>query len=412
MILREVIIYLTVYIGLVTLSYYALSLFSKKSEEIEIPLEKLPFVSIIIPAYNEQETILQTIKSAYNLDYPKNKFEIIVVDDGSKDRTYKTAKLFKSSMLKVFTKENGGKASALNLGIKHAKGEIIVTMDADTFIASDALKKMINHFSNKDIVCVSPSPTVYKPRGILQRLQQVEYFLGVFLRKAFASMNAIHITPGAFSAYRKKFFDKHGLFEVGNLTEDLEMALRIQANHYRIQYVPDAVLYTHSPNTFFSLLKQRRRWYAGLIKNLWKYRRLFSREYGELGTIVLPTAVITIILSVILTAWFLLDSLLRLNKELLLLKSINFGFSNFLNFNKFFFEKTYINFFGHPYAVFFLLFIGLTIGYLIFAKKNIKKDIPVAFSFPIYLVLYAVLFSFWWIISIFYVLLNRRVTWE
>jgi len=412
MILRETIIYLTAYIGLFTISYYALSLFSKKSEEIELDTKRLPFVSIVIPAYNEEKTILQTIKSACNLDYPKNKLEIIVVDDGSNDKTYKIAKSLKSDIVKVFSKSNGGKASALNLGIKHARGEIVVTMDADTYVSSDALKKMVKCFLEKEVMCVSPSPTVHNPKGILQRLQQVEYFLGVFFRKAFASMDAIHITPGAFSAYRKKFFDKYGLFEIGNLTEDLEMALRIQANHYKIRYVPDAVFYTHSPNTFFSLLKQRRRWYSGLIKNLWRYRKLFSRKYGELGVIVLPAALITITLSITLTVWLIVDSLLRLNKEILLLKSINFSFTNLFNFNKFFFERMYINFFSHPYALFFLLFIGITIGYLIFAKKNIKKEIPVSFSFPIYLLLYAVLFSFWWIISVFYILLNKKIKWR
>ena len=249
--IREILIYTSIYIGLITLSYYLLVLGTRK-KQVYPELKELPTVSIIIPAYNEEKTIIKTIKSAINSDYPRDKLEVIVVNDGSKDRTYKVAKSFKHPLVKVLTKENGGKGTALNYGIRHSKGEIVVTMDADSVVEPDALKLMVHKFADPKVMCTGPTVTVNKPQGILQRVQQVEYLLGVFLRKAFESMNAIHVTPGAFSSYRRTFFDKHGLFHEDNLTEDLEMALRIQANHYKIAYSPKSIVVTNSPNKFIN----------------------------------------------------------------------------------------------------------------------------------------------------------------
>jgi len=163
-------------------------------------------VTIVIPAYNEERSIASTIASALALDYPKERLEIIVVDDGSKDRTYEIAKRYESEQhprIRVLTKPNGGKGTALNLGIKNSASDVVVTMDADTYVDRKTLKKMIGLFDSTRIMCVAPAIGVYNPKGIWQRIQQIEYYLGVFLRKSFASMNAIHITPGAFSAYRQ-----------------------------------------------------------------------------------------------------------------------------------------------------------------------------------------------------------------
>ena len=236
-------------------------------------------VSILIPAYNEAESIGKTIESALALDYPKEKLEIIVIDDGSKDDTFKLAKKYKSNKwpkVRIFSKSNGGKGSALNLGISKAENEIIVSMDADTFVQKNALKKMIACFYSDKIMSVTPSMGVYKPESILQRIQQIEYYMGNFLRKSFAIVDSIHVTPGAFSAYRKEFFQKHGGYDVGNITEDLEIALRIQKLGYRIENAPEAVVYTIVPKTFKALIIQRRRWYTGLTKNLYHYKELFG----------------------------------------------------------------------------------------------------------------------------------------
>lgn len=408
--LRNILIYISIYIGLFTCSYYLLSFLSHKKKYKKIPENKLPEVSIIIPAYNEEEGIRDTIISALNLDYPANRLEVIMVDDGSKDKTYAIARKIKDRKLRIFRKENAGKASALNFGLKRAKGKIIVTMDADTFAEKDSLKKMVTCFSSPKVMCVAPSIAIYKPRGILQRVQQIEYFLGVYLRKTFSSMQAIHVTPGAFSAYRKSFFKKYGEFMVGGMTEDMEMALRIQSNNFIIEHKEDAVVYTKPPSTFLSLLRQRRRWYFGLTKNLWHYRRLFSREYGQLGLIVLPVAIITIFLSILLTSYMLISSLLNLKQDLMLLESINFDFT-FISINRYVFERYLFILISNPIFLFLVLFILILIAYMFFAKSKVKKYSNIKLSIIFFLMFFSLLFAFWWIVSFFYIIFVRKVSW-
>ena len=131
------------------------------------------------------------------------------------------------------------------------------------------MKNMVHYFNNPRVMAVTPTMLVHKPKTILQRVQNMEYLLGIFLRKAFATLNAVYITPGAFSAYRKEFFDKYGGYDEINVTEDIEMSLRIKYQGYFIDNSPNAPAYTIAPKNFSHLLKQRRRWYVGLLKNYW-----------------------------------------------------------------------------------------------------------------------------------------------
>jgi cellulose synthase/poly-beta-1,6-N-acetylglucosamine synthase-like glycosyltransferase len=417
--LRDILIYISAYIGLFAVTFYVLGLvFAKKEKPRIFPEKNPPMVSIIIPAWNEAKGIAGTIKSALNLNYPKGKLEIIVVDDGSTDNTYEIASKFKGvrngKVVKVFkNKKNMGKGVSMNVGISKSKGEIIVTMDADNVVVKgDILKTMISSFTDPKIMCVAPTTAIYKPKGILQRIQQVEYMLGVFLRKSFSDMNSIHITSGAFSVYKKEFFDKHGGFSKEAITEDMEMALRIQAKNYKIVNNLNAIAFTVAPNKFVPLMKQRRRWYTGLLKCLLNYRRLFSKKYGAMGVVVLPVAIITVILSVILTAYLAVNSLIKLKKELILWRSINFNVLDTLQFNSFVFERYLFLLFSTPVTVFAILFILILLGYMIFAKKYVKEYSNIKLSLVPYILFYAFLFSFWWLISFFYTLFNKKVVWR
>ncbi len=408
-------IYFATYLGLFVASFYIINLvIDGKKPAPKFPEKNPPKVSIIIPAWNEEKGIARTIKSALNIDYPRDKFEIIVVDDGSTDKTYEIALTFKSKLVKIFKQSrNQGKGAAINKGLKKAKGEIIVTTDADnTRITPDALKKLVACFNDPQVMCTAPSIAIYKPKGILQRIQQVEYLLGVFLRKAFSSVNAIHITPGAFSAYRKSFFDKYGGFSENNLTEDMEMALRIQYHHYRLVNNPDAVVYAVAPNKFKTLLIQRRRWYAGLIKNIWDYRALFSKKYGILGILVLPLAIISVIISIILTSYVVINSLFKIKKEILLWKSINFHFMNSFELNKYIFSKYFFILMSNPITIFFIILVLLLLGYMFFAKTKIKQYTNIRISLILFLLFFSLLFVFWWIVSIIYIIFNKKISWR
>lgn len=280
--------------------------------------KKLPFVSILIPAYNEEKVIAKCIRSVLNLDYPKKLLEIIVINDGSKDNTSKIVNRFvnKNKIVKLLNnKVNRGKSYSLNKGIKVAKGDVIACMDADSIVERSALKKMVACFNDPKVAAVTPALKVYRPKHFLEKLQFVEYLLNIFLRKILAWLDSIHVTPGAFSLYRKSVLKKIGCFEEGNLTEDLEIALRMHNAGYKIENVTSAVSYTICPNRWKTLLRQRIRWYRGVIQNSIKYRHMFfNSKYGNLGIFLLPANIISVIAVIgIFSAitWDFLSSIIR-----------------------------------------------------------------------------------------------------
>lgn len=406
----NLLVYVLVYIGLFLLSFYVLSFF--KSRDSLIPLEADDKkVTIIIPAHNEEDCIGATIQSALAFDYPRDKLEIIVIDDGSTDKTYQKAREFVSPNVRVFTKPNGGKGSALNVGIGKARGEIIVSMDADTYADSASLKRLVARFYSPQVMAVTSAMGVYKPKTIWQRIQHIEYYVSLFIRKNLAGVNAIYITPGAFSAYRKVFFEKHGGYDEHNITEDLEISLRIQSHNYIIETATNASFYTIAPATFRSLLAQRRRWYTGLIRNLWNYRRLFGFKRGVLGTLVLPSSIITVCLSVALTSYLAVKVIRQIGTELVSLQAVDFRFLNAYELNSYLFTRMFYSFFSSPVFLFTLFFIVVTGFYLIYARKKMQFQENLKINFVIFLALYSILFSFWWTVSFFYIIFNRKVKW-
>jgi poly-beta-1,6-N-acetyl-D-glucosamine synthase len=414
--LIKVVIYISIYIGLIATSFFVLSFFANRGKkELLYKDDELPSVSIMIPAFNEEKSVARTLDSILKVDYPKDKLEILFVDDGSSDGTLKEAKKYEVKGVRVFHKKNdpiGRKGSAMNYLIKKAKNEIVVSMDADTFVDPSALKKMVRHFKDPEVMCVSPGITIYKPNSFLQRIQYMEYLMGLFLRKAFASLNAIHITPGAFSAYRKVFFEKFGGYEEGNLTEDLEVALRIQYHHYIIQNAPNAPVYTIAPTKFRDLLIQRRRWYVGLMKNTWKYKKIFGPKYGDLGMFVFPIAWISIFFSVFVIVYLFFKTLVDIREDVIFLQNINFDFASLLTLNSYVVERWIFLFLSNPVVIFIFIFMIIIGSYLIYAAKNLGKITGWHFNLPLFFMFFAILFGFWWTLSVIYVLFNRDVSWR
>ncbi len=407
------VIYASIYLGLVATSFYVLSYRANNNKNTPFFKDsELPNVSIIIPVWNEGKTIKGTLKSILDSDYPKNKFEIIVVDDGSTDKSFEIAKRFKSKFVKVFTKKNGGKGSALNFGIKRAKGEIIFTMDADTVVPSETMKKMVRYFKDKKVMLVSPAILVYEPKTILERVQHIEFLLGLFLRKTFAGLNAIHITPGAFSSIRKKFFDKYGGFDVGNITEDLELTLRVQFKGYRVENAPNAPAYAVAEGTFVRLMKQRRRWYVGLMKNLWNYKKMISPKYGDMGVFVIPIAVISILFAIIVTIYMFFKTFFNIKKELILLSNLGFDFSSVFEINKYVLERFFFLLFSNPVFIFIMFFMVIFAVYLFYASKRLGKISGIFVNLPLFILSFAILFGFWWVVSIIYALTHKDIPWR
>lgn len=262
----------------------------KRYREIPDDPDFTPFVSVVIAAYNEEKVIQKTIDSILSSDYLN--FELIVVDDGSKDDTFKVVKkaFQENSMVRVITKSNGGKSSAINLGIKEAKGEIIVALDADTLIAENAISLLVRHFKDKKVAAVSGNVKVGNIGNLLTNWQHIEYVTGFNLeRRAFAELNCITVVPGAIGAWRKTAVEDVGYFRDDTLAEDTDITLTLLRKGNKIEFEEKAYAFTEVPEDINSLSKQRYRWTYGTLQCLWKNRdALFHGNHKSLGYIGLP----------------------------------------------------------------------------------------------------------------------------
>lgn len=409
----RVVIYFSIYVGFLSMAFYLLGFLEKKEKNKKT---KNYFCTIIIPAYNEEKSLEKTVVSAHNLDYPKELLEIMIVDDGSKDKTAEIGKRLakKYSNVSYYYKPNGGKGSALNYGIKRAKGEIIISFDADSMVNPDALRYMMPYFSDPQVMAVTPAMKVYNPKGILQRVQAIEYDLGIFLRKVFADINSIHVTPGPFSAYRKILFEKHGGYDEKNITEDLEIAMRIQSLHYRIQNSYKSLVYTIAPNKLKTLTRQRRRWYYGMIYNLRKHKELFSKDYGELGLFVLPLSIVSILTVIIISTYTVVKIISDWINQINLYSSIGFDFASNINLQWSLLSLSFQRGISENIVLFSAFFILLSLAMLLIVNKKVKStdtSISIFISYGIFTIFYGILFSAWWIIAWIYSRTNKEVKW-
>lgn len=231
-----------------------------------------PNISIIVPAYNEEVTIKSCIQSLLELDYPD--YEIIVVDDGSTDKTFEEAKKFEGSGVKVIHQENQGKANALNYGIHLSKGEIVVAVDADTKLHRESLKKIANRFvANNRLGAVAGNVKVDPVQGLSNILQATEYTTGInLIRKAQSMLGCVMVVPGPIAALKKEAVERVGFFSDDTFAEDFDVTMEILKKGYQVEYEDGAISYTDAPKNLEDLMKQRRRWYRGIIQVLDKHR--------------------------------------------------------------------------------------------------------------------------------------------
>jgi len=398
MLFKYQLVYVVAFIGIFLASFFILTWLENKKRIKNPPLRKTPFVSVIIPAFNEQKSIRKTIESLQKLNYPH--FDIIVVDDGSTDKTYKIAKEMAKldPRVKVYTKKNGGKASAINYALKRTKSEYVATLDADSFVTPNALRNMMGYFGDSRVVSVTPSLRVYNTKGFLARIQHVEYLFGIFYRKVFSLVNVLHVTPGPFSVYKSIFFKKHGGFDEDNPTEDTEIALRIQSLDYRIENSIDAIVYTIVPTGLWDLIDQRKRWYYGLIKNLENYPQLFKPRYGYLGMIALPAALISIVLIFAVIGYFSYIAITNFVQAMINFHLIGYDLVTLLQE----FEFKYIYYEVTNPIVFFLGFlILLNLIFVLVAKAKASDKGNIKLSYLYYMGFYGYFYAFWWLMAIF-----------
>jgi len=413
----NIILFIVYIMGVYFIVFWLLTLVDKEKTSRKMSLKNLPKVSIAIPAYNEEETIVETLKSVINLDYPKSKLEIIVINDGSKDDTRKLVenivKQNTGDNIILINKENGGKASALNIALKRAKGEFFVTLDADSFVREDALKKLLPHFGDKNVGVVLPLLKIHSPKNILERLQHYEYIIGFFYKKLMGKLNCIHVAPGPFSVYRKEVVTKLGGYKVGNLTEDQELTFNLQKHHYKVIQILDTIVHTKAPRTIKSLYKQRNRWYKGAMYNIWDYRKLlFNREYGDFGMIQLPSVMLSGVLALLALALVLYTSIYPAGVWLYNLRLINFDFITLI-------QNPVINLhlldFDYMIIVTMIFTSSLSILALILAHKMVNEKIfhkkTNIVSVFLFLFVYFFVIAFMWIGIAFDIISGRKQRW-
>src|SRR3972149_3481688 len=285
----------TFYMGFYVVSIYLSVLWviiylENRKVIFKYPVAKiLPAITFLLPAYNESKTIGRCIKSLLDLDYPKNKMKIIVVNDGSTDNTAKIASKFKKHGVVLLNKKNGGKASALNYGMKYVNTELVACMDTDSVATKDYLKKIVGYFGRNNIAAVTTSTKILNTKTIMQQIQWAEYLISMIFRKLLAILECQFAVPGTGSVYKTSVLRKVGLFDVTNNTEDMEIAMRLHSKGYKIENSIDAYVYTDCPKSFTDLLKQRMRWYRGYLFNFRKYSfMIFNRKYGNFGVFYIP----------------------------------------------------------------------------------------------------------------------------
>ncbi|MBD3249753.1 glycosyltransferase [Candidatus Woesearchaeota archaeon] len=239
-----------------------------------------PKVSAVVPCYNEEKNAGKCIDAIYNSDYPED-IEVIAVDDGSDDGTLDVLKKYqkKYSKMKIIKGNHEGKSEALNKGIKKAKNEIIFTVDADTIVSKDTLKKLTGPFLDKNVGATNGSCIVRNKNNFWGLFQNIEYHYNNLIRKSFSVLfNEGIWFFGAFACYRKCVLEKAGYFKKDALTEDADIALEIYSKGYKAVNVYDSYGYVLAPSKLKDFIAQRTRWWMGVLQSLKKNRHLFSHK--------------------------------------------------------------------------------------------------------------------------------------
>ncbi|MBI4453422.1 glycosyltransferase family 2 protein [Candidatus Woesearchaeota archaeon] len=404
-----IVVFISLYITIVWVSFLYLW------EPKRVTKKGLPNVTIVIPAYNEEEGIEKTISSVVSLDYPKNKLKIVVVNDGSTDRTGEVAEELikkyekeyyyeKENNLEhnfkvnfeIINKKNDGKAKALNVALEKCSTELFACVDADSYVEKDSLIKMIPHFEGANIGATISAIKVNEPKNIYEKLQRMEYILAIMTRKLMAFINTLSVTPGVLSVYRTDVLKTVKGFDEKSLTEDFEIAMRLKYYGYDIDIETSAITYTNVPDNFSKLWRQRVRWYRGFVESHKKYRQMFlNKRFGFLAYFQLPLNVIGILLligSVVFVSYGSLFNIYYFIRRAMLIKG--YFWTHIIGYTKL---KDIILTYNAKIMipVIIALFLGILIFYL--AHKEVREKIRYPFTIWAFFVILPVLTALHWL---------------
>ena len=400
------ILYITLFFSLVIFFFYLLIYLRTRYDIVAVDRSFEPEVTFLLPAYNVEKFIEHTVSKIMDLDYPKDKLKILIVNDGSYDNSLAVLKKLKKKYknLSYLSKKNEGvKSYAVNYGLKHVKTDYVCVMDADTFPKRDLLRKVLREFKDKKIMAVTCKMLPINTDNLLGKMQFIEYSFTSFYRSLMHSANSLHTTP-AFTAFRTKVFKEVGYFDPGNLTEDLDMGLRIQKAHYDVGFVIDSAAFTIVPSTFKLLSKERIRWTYGMLYNLKRHKDIFGTKYGDLGFFLLPSMLVSvfIVIAVVLLAGY---NLLYIFIDFIRRWSLGYRPDFFdINWFSFFISLTNLK------IILSVILVAFSSLSFFLIKRTVKENVSY-FGSMLYLFLYSWLLAYFYIVSITRFVLRKKPEW-
>lgn len=411
----NIFIYIFLFITLYFESFLLVTLLSgpaRKQRKRNICISNhMPSTAVIVPCWDEENTIAVTVDSLLALKYPDGKLSIILVDDGSTDGTADVLESYAHySRIKILKKEHAGKYAALNAGIKMAGDvEIIGCLDADSFVEPESLRIAVPCFERPEVMANTLALSVHAPKNIIQHIQYAEYLFGITMRHVLASINGLYVTPGPFSLYRMEVFKKIGYFTKAYLTEDMEMALRMQRAHMVIENSPHARVYTKAPATMSMLIKQRVRWTTGFLKNmLFEYRDLIGNpHYGIFGMGILPLAILSIFAGAGFFVFFILQIVFNIVHVISIYRGIPLSYI--------FTPHTFNFLFSFPITVIFLtsiVLLSMTVMFMVIGKRMSNIPGNLTAGTITYILFYWILSPLWLARSVLDTITNTNRSWR
>jgi len=388
------------FISVYFLYFYLILFFKNRKTLFDYPKPKKNLsVSFIIPAYNEEKTITESIKSIFDSDY-KNIIEVIVVNDGSTDNTKKIVqKLLKQypKLKLINNKKNlGNAAKSQNVGLKYATGDIIAVVDADSYPAKQAVSKMMGFFNDPKVGAVTCPSRAKNRTKFIEKLQAIEYNIIAFTRKLLEYVEGIYVTPGTLALYRKEALKSINGFDEKNLTQDIEATWHLTFNKWKRKMCLDTCVYTTVPSKLRDWFRQRKRWNIGGLQCINKYKKYLLRK-GMLGLFIIPFFILTTFLGLVGLAIFVYLIITRILKQYLIMKFSFIANTGIITAEQFYFTPSVLNYLG---IVLFIFGTAFTLTVL-FIMKDITMKKQSFFNIFFYMIVYLMCYPFIMITAIF-----------
>jgi len=415
--ITTILFYILGFISIYVQIFFLITFFEKRKtiqyRKEKIKLERYPTITVAVPCWNEQNTVEKTLNSLLELDYPKDKITIIAVDDGSTDETWEVLKKFENHPnIKILKKENGGKHTAVNYAIENSDSEFISCLDADSFVEPETLKRMMTYFlKDENTMAVAPSILIKDPKTMTQTLQQVEYNWAVFMKKVLGMLGGIYVTPGPFSIFRRKVFTDLGLFRKAHNTEDMEIAFRMQKNHYKIDQCNDAYVYTTGPKNIIALYKQRLRWIYGFTMNTYDYRKiLFKKEYGFFSLISVPAGFVSMVAVPYILGLLMFQIVKGVIKLVEKYQTVGFDFNFGWSFNMPNFDMFFVN--TNAYVITGIILYLLVMSTIVIGKRMITGKYRFDFRIIYFMLVFSFIAPFWVVKAMYNAVFAKKTAWR